>query len=79
MLFITENKIDQVQLDQLLEFTAQLNALHAFDDTFMVSALNGDGCQDLMKYLAEKLPDGPFMYPEDQVSDLPLRILAAQK
>lgn len=72
------NKIDQIQRDQLLELTAKLNALYAFDDTFMVSALNGDGCADFMNYLASKLPEGPFMYPEDQISDLPLRMLAAE-
>jgi len=72
------NKIDQVQRDQLLELTAQLNALHTFDETFMVSALNGDGCADFMNYLTKNLPAGPFMYPEDQISDLPLRILAAE-
>jgi len=72
------NKIDQIQRDQLLELTAQLNALYAFRDTFMVSALNGDGCADFMDYLAKNLPEGPFMYPEDQISDLPLRMLAAE-
>jgi len=72
------NKIDQIQRDRLLELTAQLNALYAFKDTFMVSALNGDGCVDFMDYLAKNLPEGPFMYPEDQISDLPLRMLAAE-
>lgn len=72
------NKIDQVQRDQLLELTSQLNALHTFDETFMVSALNGDGCVDFMQYLVANLPVGPYMYPEDQISDLPLRMLAAE-
>jgi len=72
------NKIDQVQRDQLLELTAQLNALYTFKETFMVSALNGNGCADFMNYLTKNLPAGPFMYPEDQISDLPLRILAAE-
>jgi len=44
----------------------------------MVSALNGDGCADFMKYLSGNLPEGPYMYPEDQISDLPLRMLAAE-
>lgn len=72
------NKIDQVQRDQLLELTAQLNELYAFKETFMVSALNGDGCKDFMAFLTANLPAGPFMYPEDQISDLPLRMLAAE-
>ncbi len=72
------NKIDQVQRDQLLELTARLNESHEFEKTFMVSALNGDGCADFMDYLAENLPEGPYLYPEDHVSDLPLRMLAAE-
>ncbi|MEM9279735.1 MAG: GTPase Era [Pseudomonadota bacterium] len=72
------NKIDQVKRDQLLELTQKLNELHAFKETFMVSALNGDGCHDFMDYLAGNLPAGPFMYPEDQISDLPMRMLAAE-
>lgn len=72
------NKIDQVQRDQLLELTAQLNELYAFKETFMVSALNGDGCKDFMAFLTANLAAGPFMYPEDQISDLPLRMLAAE-
>ncbi len=72
------NKIDQIQRDKLLELTTKLHDLYKFDETFMVSALNGDGCEDFMKYLSENLPEGPFMYPEDQISDLPLRMLAAE-
>lgn len=72
------NKIDQIQRDKLLELTTKLYELHKFDETFMVSALNGDGCADFMKYLATQLPEGPYMYPEDQISDLPLRMLAAE-
>lgn len=72
------NKIDQVQRDQLLELTAKLNELYTFKETFMVSALNGDGCKDFMNYLTANLPEGPYMYPEDQISDLPLRMLAAE-
>lgn len=72
------NKVDTVQRENLLELTAKLNELHTFDTTFMVSALNGDGCDDFLSYLAANLPPGPFMYPEDQISDLPLRVLAAE-
>lgn len=72
------NKIDQVQRDELLALTAKLNELYPFLETFMVSALNGDGCKDFIQYLTANLPAGPFMYPEDQISDLPLRMLAAE-
>ncbi len=72
------NKIDQIQRDKLLELTTKLHELYQFDETFMVSALNGDGCKDFMDYLSSNLPEGPYMYPEDQISDLPLRMLAAE-
>ena len=72
------NKIDQVPRDKLLALTLKINEIHAFDETFMVSALNGDGCEDFLNYLASNIPEGPYMYPEDQISDLPLRMLAAE-
>ena len=72
------NKIDAVPRDSLLALTAKANELAAFDRTFMVSALKGDGCADLMDYLAAAMPQGPFLYPEDDVSDLPMRQLAAE-
>ena len=76
--YLLLNKIDTVPREALLELTSTLHELHPFDETFMVSALNGDGCEDLMEKLTRALPEGPFMYPEDQVSDLPLRMLAAE-
>ena len=72
------NKIDAVAREKLLELTAKANELAGFDRTFMVSALKGDGCSDLMEYLAQAMPQGPFLYPEDDVSDLPMRQLAAE-
>ena len=72
------NKIDQVRHEKLLELTAQANAIVAFDRTFMISALKGSGCGDVLDYLAEALPEGPWYYPEDQISDLPMRQLAAE-
>lgn len=72
------NKIDAVAREKLLELTAKANELAGFDRTFMVSALKGDGCSDLMDYLAAAMPQGPYLYPEDDVSDLPLRQLAAE-
>ena len=72
------NKIDCVPREQLLELTKKANDLFQFDQTFMVSALNGDGCQEFMDYVSTALPAGPFLYPEDQISDLPMRLLAAE-
>jgi GTP-binding protein Era len=72
------NKIDLVQRDQLLELTARLNEAVTFDETFMVSAETGDGCDKLMARLAAMVPPGPFLYPEDQVSVAPLRQMAAE-
>ncbi len=72
------NKIDQVKREDLLALSARANALAEFDETFMVSALNGDGCAALTKYLAGEMPTGPYLYPEDDISDLPMRQLAAE-
>ena len=72
------NKIDAVKREVLLEMTAQANAILAFDRTFMVSALTGDGLDDLVGWVAGRLPEGPWLYPEDEVSDVPLRQLAAE-
>ena len=72
------NKIDQVPRETLLALAAAANQSVSFEATFMISALNGSGCEDLMKYLAETLPEGPWYYPEDQISDLPMRQLAAE-
>ncbi|WP_086996600.1 GTPase Era [Rhizobium sullae] len=72
------NKIDRVKREDLLALAAAANEKIAFDRTFMISAENGSGCDDLMDYLAETLPAGPWYYPEDQISDLPIRQLAAE-
>jgi GTP-binding protein Era len=72
------NKIDQVRPEALLALTAAANAAVAFDETFMVSALTGDGVPDLLRRLGERVPAGPWLYPEDQISDAPLRSLAAE-
>jgi GTP-binding protein Era len=72
------NKIDLIERSRLLELTAKVNALVAFDHTFMVSALKGEGVADFCKQLAEMMPGGPWLYPEDQISDAPLRMLAAE-
>lgn len=72
------NKIDTVKRDSLLALAADLNARAAFDRTFMVSALTGSGVKDLICYFAKELPEGPWLYPEDTISDLPMRMLAAE-
>ena len=73
------NKVDRVKPEALLALTAAgQRSSAAFTRTFMVSALTGSGCKDLLDYLAEALPAGPWYYPEDQVSDLPMRQLAAE-
>lgn len=72
------NKVDRVQRDALLALSAAANERVPFERTFMVSALTGSGCKDLLDFLAERLPEGPWYYPEDQVSDQPMRQLAAE-
>ncbi|WP_377287927.1 GTPase Era [Rhizobium sp. SG2393] len=72
------NKIDRVRPEDLLKLAAAANEAVPFERTFMISATTGSGCKDLMDYLAAKLPEGPWYYPEDQISDLPMRQLAAE-
>lgn len=72
------NKIDLVKRDTLLALAAITNAAATFDRTFMVSALNGDGTQDLNDFIADAMPKGPWLYPEDQSADLPMRWLVAE-
>ncbi|MBN9244469.1 MAG: GTPase Era [Mesorhizobium sp.] len=72
------NKVDRVKREALLALTQAANERVAFERTFMVSALTGSGCQDLLDYLEQALPAGPWYYPEDQISDLPMRQLAAE-
>jgi GTP-binding protein Era len=72
------NKVDRVRPETLLELSKAANERVEFQRTFMVSALTGSGCKDLLDYLAETLPEGPWYYPEDQISDLPMRQLAAE-
>lgn len=72
------NKIDTVARDSLLALTAKLNAGGLFADTYMISALNGDGVAALVEGLTSRMAPGPWLYPEDQVSDAPIRALAAE-
>ena len=72
------NKIDRVSSEALLELTEDLNGQLAFAQTFMISASKGYGVGDLKTWLAQSLPDGPWLYPEDQIADLPMRMIAAE-
>ena len=72
------NKIDLVNKPVLLKLAQTLNERATFAGTFMVSALTGDGITDLKEFFAAQVPEGPWLYPEDQISDAPLRQLAAE-
>ena len=72
------NKIDRVRAEALLALSADLNAAFPFAATFMISAERGHGVDDLRRWLAGQLPEGPWLYPEDQIADLPLRMIAAE-
>jgi len=72
------NKVDTVDKPSLLALVARANAAHKFDATFMISALSGSGVADLRTYLAQAVPAGPWLFPEDQIADAPSRILAAE-
>jgi GTP-binding protein Era len=73
------NKVDRLKgKEQLLKLAADISAKMPFERVFMISALNGDGVADLKEYLAASVPPGPWHFPEDDVSDLPMRLLAAE-
>ncbi|MCR9069797.1 MAG: GTPase Era [Rhodobacteraceae bacterium] len=72
------NKIDRVEAPVLLGLSEKMNAAFDFVQTFMISAEKGYGTEDLMDWLAGEVPEGPWLYPEDQIADLPMRMLAAE-
>ena len=72
------NKVDLVNGERLLAICKEINEAYKFDETFMISALDGKGCDDFYKYLADNLPQSPWYYPEEQMSDMPLKLLAAE-
>lgn len=76
--FLAINKADAVAPERLLELASKLNELCPFVDTYMISALNGDGVEDLMQKLSEELPENPWMFDEDQITDMPWRMIAAE-
>ncbi len=72
------NKVDLCKRERLLPLAAAFEAEGVFSRTFMLSALGGDGVEDLRHYLAERMPEGPWLFPADALSDLPERLLAAE-
>jgi len=72
------NKVDIADKGQLLELAARLNDTELFTDVFMISALTGDGLDRLKAHVAQAVPPGPWLFPEDDVSDMPARLLAAE-
>ncbi|WP_370310715.1 GTPase Era [Salipiger bermudensis] len=72
------NKIDRVEAKVLLKLTEDLNERYAFAKTFMISAEKGHGVKDLREWLAGEVPESPWLYPEDQIADLPMRTIAAE-
>jgi GTP-binding protein Era len=72
------NKVDKVDRHQLPELAQELHALLDFERSFMISALLGDGVKDILKYLAGRMPEAPWLYPEDEMTDMPERQLAEE-
>jgi GTP-binding protein Era len=72
------NKIDRVEPPALLALAEEMNAAFPFARTFMISAEKGRGVGDLRAWLADAVPEGPWLYPEDQIADLPMRVIAAE-
>ena len=72
------NKVDGMKRERLLPIAQAYSEAFDFDSVFMISALTGNGCDDLTRYLAERMPQGPWHYHEDELSDVPMRLLAAE-
>ena len=72
------NKIDMVKSEKLLALTKTINEMFDFDETFMISAEKGFGVKELRAYFAANMPKGPWLYPEDQIADVPMRMIAAE-
>jgi len=77
-IWLVLNKTDLIPREQLLPLTAELHKLLAFAETFMISAEKGEGLDRLLDRLAEAVPPGPYLFPEDDLTDLPNRMLAAE-
>lgn len=76
--FLALNKIDLFAHEKVLPIMAELSSVGVYDEIFMISALNGDGVAPLLSSLAERMPEGPALYPPEQTADLPMRLLAAE-
>lgn len=72
------NKIDRIPRSRLLALSKEMNRNKVFSETFMISALKGDGVEKLADYFAATVAEGPWMFPEDQLSDMPMRMMAAE-
>ncbi|MBT7505765.1 MAG: GTPase Era [Rhodospirillales bacterium] len=72
------NKVDLIDKPKLLDLTTQMNDDEVFTDVFMISALKGQGVDELVAHFAKTVPEGPWMFPPDQISDMPARLLAAE-
>lgn len=72
------NKIDEVERPALLAIAKRLHDEGVYSDVFMISSLKGDGVDDLADFLAKEMPEGPYLFPEDQAADMPVRLLAAE-
>ena len=72
------NKIDRVKAEGLLKLAEKMNEAFPFVKTFMISAEKGYGVQDLREWLSGQVPEGPWFYPEDQIADVPMRMIAAE-
>lgn len=77
-LILVLNKIDLIEPSRLLQIVADLSKYPQITDTFMISALRNDGVEDLVRLLVNKMKEGPWHYPEDQLTDLPMRMWAAE-
>ncbi|HSF63862.1 MAG TPA: GTPase Era [Paracoccaceae bacterium] len=72
------NKIDRIKAENLLSLAQKMSEAYPFVETFMISAEKGYGVDKLRQWLASQLPEGPWFYPEDQIADLPMRMIAAE-
>jgi GTP-binding protein Era len=72
------NKVDKADKERLLKLSAQLNEKIKFESTFMISALKNKGVKDFTNYLKSRMPEGEWLYPEDQLTDMPMRVFAAE-
>lgn len=72
------NKVDLVKKEKLLQLSAELNQAGNFTETFFISVVTGENIEEFYKYLADNLPESPWYYPEEQMSDMPLKLLAAE-